>query len=97
MCLAIPGRLVEILDPIHYLAKVEVGGVRRTINFGLLAEEGVQIGDYVLIHIGFAMSKIDANEAEATIRFLEDLGEYQNDSSTPEEIDSFEVSHEIHR
>ena len=77
MCLAIPGKIVEIVDAANCLAKVEVSGVRRQINYGLLADDGVQVGDYVLIHVGFAMSKIDEQEAEETMRLLEDLGHYQ--------------------
>ena len=77
MCLAIPGKIVEIVDEANFLAKVEVSGVRRQINYGLLADDGVQVGDYVLIHVGFAMSKIDAQEAEETLRLLEELGHYQ--------------------
>ena len=78
MCLAIPGKIVEIVDEADCLAKVEVSGVRRQIHYGLL-EEGVEVGDYVLIHVGFAMSKIDAQEAKETLRLLEELGEYQDE------------------
>jgi hydrogenase expression/formation protein HypC len=77
MCLGVPGRIVDIVDQANYIAKVDVGGVKRNINFGLLADEGVQVGDYVLIHVGFAMSKIDEQEAEETLRFLQDLGQLQ--------------------
>jgi hydrogenase expression/formation protein HypC len=77
MCLAIPGKIVEIVDEANFLAKVEVSGVRRQIHYGLLADDGVQVGDYVLIHVGFAMSTIDAQEAEETLRLLEELGHYQ--------------------
>jgi len=77
MCLAIPGKIVEIVDEANTLAKVEVSGVRRQIHYGLLADDGLQVGDYVLIHVGFAMSRIDAKEAEETLRLLEELGQYQ--------------------
>jgi hydrogenase expression/formation protein HypC len=77
MCLAIPGKIVEIVDAANFLAKIEVSGVRRQINYGLLADDGLQLGDYVLIHVGFAMSKIDGKEAEETLRLLEELGHYQ--------------------
>ncbi len=66
MCLAIPGQIVEIVDEPNPLAKVEVAGVRRTVNIGLL--DGVGPGDWVLIHVGFALSKIDEEEAHATLR-----------------------------
>lgn len=79
MCLAIPGQIVEIIDEAEFIAKVDVSGVRRNIHYGLLADEGLQVGDYVLIHVGFAMSKIDAAEAEETLRLLEELGEYQQE------------------
>ncbi len=77
MCLGIPGRIVEILDEEDLmLAKADVGGVRRNINIGLVHHDGerVEVGDWVLIHVGFAMSKIDEAEANATRQFLETLG-----------------------
>lgn len=77
MCLAIPGRIVEIVDKENHLAKVEVGGIRRNINLGLLADTEVKPGDYVLIHVGFAMSKIDEQEAAETLRLLHELGNYE--------------------
>jgi len=79
MCLAIPGKIVEIVDAGNRIAKVEVGGVKRNINIGMLAEDETHIGDYVLIHVGFAMSKVDEQEAEETLRVLKELGEYQNE------------------
>ncbi len=77
MCLAIPGQIVEFVDEPHHIAKAEVAGVRRNVNVGLLAEgpDAVGIGDWVLIHVGFAMSKIDEAEATATREFLLKLGE----------------------
>jgi hydrogenase expression/formation protein HypC len=77
MCLAIPGRVVEIVDEAGRIAKVEVGGVRRNVNVALL--DAVGVGDYVLIHVGFAMSKIDEREAVETLRLLEELGSYQDE------------------
>jgi hydrogenase expression/formation protein HypC len=77
MCLAIPGQIVEMLDEQNRLAKVDVAGVQRTINVGLLDEDGggVETGDWVLIHVGFAISKVDEEEAEATLKLLEGMGE----------------------
>ncbi|HVL97606.1 MAG TPA: HypC/HybG/HupF family hydrogenase formation chaperone [Solirubrobacteraceae bacterium] len=77
MCLGIPGQIVEWVDPEHHIAKAEVSGVRRAINVGLLSggPDAVDVGDWVLIHVGFAMSKIDEAEAEATRAFLVELGE----------------------
>jgi hydrogenase expression/formation protein HypC len=76
MCLAIPGQILEIVDDANRLAKVDVAGVRRTVNVGLLdAEgEGVVPGDWVLIHVGFALSKVDEEEAVATRKLLEGMG-----------------------
>jgi hydrogenase expression/formation protein HypC len=76
MCLAIPGRIIEIVDEDLQLAKAEVGGVRRNINIGLVHGDGerVEIGDWVLIHVGFAMSKIDEAEARRTLQALEQIG-----------------------
>ena len=74
MCLGIPGQIVEFVEPQHHIAKVDVSGVRRNVNVGLLAGE-VDIGDWVLIHVGFALSKIDEEEAGATVAFLESLGD----------------------
>jgi hydrogenase expression/formation protein HypC len=72
MCLAIPGRILELVDDANRLAKVDVAGVQRTINVGLL--DGAEPGDWVLIHVGFALSKVDEDEAEATIKLLEGMG-----------------------
>lgn len=81
MCLAIPGQVVEIVDEANRLAKVEVAGVRRTVNVGLLDEGpggGASPGDWVLIHVGFALSKVDEEEARSTLRLLEQMGsEYE--------------------
>jgi hydrogenase expression/formation protein HypC len=76
MCLAIPGQIVEIVDEANRLAKVDVAGVQRTINIGLLDDDdgGVQPGEWVLIHVGFALSKVDEEEAEATLKLLEGMG-----------------------
>jgi hydrogenase expression/formation protein HypC len=76
MCLAIPGKIVEIVDAENQIAKVEVGGVKRNINIGMLGEDEVRVGDYVLIHVGFAMSKVDEQQAEETMRVLKEIGEF---------------------
>jgi hydrogenase expression/formation protein HypC len=75
MCLGIPGEVVEILDDRPDLAKVDVSGVRRAINIGLLEDEQLEPGDWVLIHVGFALSKIDEQEAKAALDFLEGIGQ----------------------
>ena len=80
MCLAIPGKVIEIVDEEKQIAKVEVSGVRRNVNIGLLAgDERPEFGDYVLIHVGFALSKIDEAEAMETLRMLEGLGQAYTD------------------
>lgn len=92
MCLAIPGQVVEFVDETHHLAKVDVSGVRRTVNVALLAEDpdGVSIGDWVLIHVGFALSKIDEAEAKATIDFLLELGKPFEDELADYEASTIE-------
>ncbi len=82
MCLGIPGQIVEWVDTEHHIAKAEVSGVRRNVNAALLAEgpDAVDVGDWVLIHVGFAMSKIDEEQAKATLEFLVELGDpYQEE------------------
>lgn len=79
MCLAIPGKIVEIVDEENSIAKVEVGGVRRNVNVGMLDREEATVGNYVLIHVGFAMTKIDEQEAMETLRVLEEIGQYQDE------------------
>ena len=74
MCLGIPGQIVELLAEHEHLAKVDVSGVGRTINIGLLEDERLAPGDWVLIHVGFAMSKIDEEEARLALEGLQLLG-----------------------
>ena len=80
MCLGIPGEVVELLPDRPDLAKVDVSGVRRVINIGLLEDQVVEPGDWVLIHVGFALSRIDEAEAAATYALLEQMGaEYETE------------------
>lgn len=76
MCLAIPGRIVEIVDAVNQIAKVDVVGVRRNINVGLVSadEGGIAPGDWVLVHVGFAISRIDEEEAQSTLELLQMMG-----------------------
>jgi len=76
VCLAIPGQVIEMVDPDNRLAQVEVAGVRRNVNVGLLDSDGGSVGpgDWVLIHVGFAISQIDEEEARATRDLLERMG-----------------------
>ena len=79
MCLAIPGQIVEIVDEQNRLARVDVAGVLRNVNIGLLDGDGdgagAVPGDWVLIHVGFAMSRVDEDEARATLGLLQQMGE----------------------
>ena len=82
MCLAIPGRIVELVDPANSVARVDVAGVKRNVSIGLLDADGhgPGPGDWVLIHVGFAISQIDEAEAIATRRLLEQMGaEYEQE------------------
>jgi len=81
MCLGIPGQLVEVLDLAEQRAIAEVDGVRREINIGLVLGEagGIKVGDWVLIHVGFALSKIDEEEAARTLSFIKMLGSVYDD------------------
>ena len=76
MCLAIPGQVVEFVDEPNRLARVDVAGVVRSVNVGLLDRdgEGARPGDWVLIHVGFALSKVDEEEAKATLELLQGMG-----------------------
>lgn len=76
MCLAIPGQIIEVVDSENRLAKVDVAGVKRNVNIGLLDAdgEGVGPGDWVLIHVGFAISQVDEEEARSTRDLLERMG-----------------------
>jgi hydrogenase expression/formation protein HypC len=79
MCLGIPGEVIEILADRPDLARVDVSGVKRAINIGLLEDEDLKPGDWVLIHVGFALSKIDEGEAKAAMEFLESIGKAYDD------------------
>jgi hydrogenase expression/formation protein HypC len=79
MCLGIPGQIITIVDERLQTAKVDVSGVKRTVSIALLAEEGVTPGEWVLIHVGFAMSKIDESEAQETMKLLQGMGQAYTD------------------
>ena len=83
MCLGIPGQIVEISNVEHKLAIVNVGGVRRKVNIACIVDEEHSpascVGDWVLIHVGFAMSRIDEKEAKRTIALLTEMGEVQTE------------------
>ena len=79
MCLGIPGRIVAITDEGRQMAMAEISGVRREVNVACIAEGPLEalVGEWALIHVGFAMSRIDPDEAERTLQALRDLGEAQ--------------------
>ena len=89
MCLGIPGQVVQIVDLDEHKAIADVDGVRREINVGLVMGDagGISVGDWVLIHVGFAMSKIDEEEAARTLSFLKEMDEVWFD-----ELDQFRES-----
>jgi len=89
MCLGIPGQVVEIISAEEHKAVAEVDGVRREINVGLVMGDvgGLNVGDWVLIHVGFAMTKIDEEEAARNLAWLKELG-----SVYDEEITQFKES-----
>jgi hydrogenase expression/formation protein HypC len=74
MCLGIPGQIIDFVDEENSIARAEVSGVRRNVNVGLLRGEGIGPGDWVLIHVGFAMSKLDEQEAQITLKLLHEMG-----------------------
>jgi hydrogenase expression/formation protein HypC len=83
MCLGIPGRIVDITHAGNRLALVDVLGVQREINIAFIVDEqhpvAACVGDWVLVHVGFAMGRIDAREAELTLQVLRELGDAQNE------------------
>ncbi|WP_198244307.1 HypC/HybG/HupF family hydrogenase formation chaperone [methane-oxidizing endosymbiont of Gigantopelta aegis] len=83
MCLGIPGQIVEIIDYEQLLAKVDVSGVKRQVNIACVVDENHPpescVGDWVLVHVGFAMSRIDEDEAQKTLALLSELGEVQQE------------------
>ncbi len=83
MCLAIPGKILEFIPETHHTALVEVAGVRRRVDLGLLEDEQPQPGDWVLIHVGFALSKISEEDALDQMKTLRMLGE---DKAAMEEV-----------
>lgn len=92
MCLGIPGRVIEIIDRDSMMGVVDVSGVRRKVNLACVAPPGeldTVVGEWVLVHVGFAMSTIDADEAAATLKALEELGEAM------EEIEAIKASNEM--
>ncbi len=84
MCVGIPAQVVEILPAEKKAAIVEVEGVRREVSLVIVLDDGVKVGDWVLLHVGFAMSLIDTEAAEAQLKFLRSIGPLYDD-----EVESF--------
>jgi hydrogenase expression/formation protein HypC len=83
MCLGIPGRIIEITDSDNLMAKVDVAGVKRPVNIACIVDQdhpaSACVGDWVLVHVGFAMSRINEDEAQKTLALLSELGEVQDE------------------
>jgi hydrogenase expression/formation protein HypC len=75
MCLGIAGQIIEFLSESRDLARANVFGAERVVNVGLVENEGLKPGDWVLIHVGFAIAKMDEGEAKASMAFLQGMGE----------------------
>ncbi|MEM8603377.1 MAG: HypC/HybG/HupF family hydrogenase formation chaperone [Cyanobacteria bacterium P01_H01_bin.121] len=92
MCLGIPGQILEITDPVQKLALVEIGGVRRPVNIACIVDDDHPvescIGDWILVHVGFAMNRIDAKEAQITLDLLMEMAAVQKELAG--ELDSVE-------
>ena len=86
MCLGIPGQIIEISDPVRLLAKVDISGIQRQVNIACIVSDQHTaedcVGDWVLVHVGFAMSIIDEDEAQKTLQILAELGEVQQELDT---------------
>ncbi len=89
MCLGIPGQVIDLIDSEQMMARVDVAGVKRPVNIACIVNEqhppDACIGDWVLVHVGFAMSRIDAAEAEQTLAILAELGDLQEEQAAMRE------------
>lgn len=85
MCLGIPGQIVEIIDTSELMAKVDISGIQRAVNIACIVSDNHRVedclGDWVLVHVGFAMSRINEEEAQKTLELLRELGEMQDELS----------------
>ena len=83
MCLAIPGQITQITDPDLLLAIVDVGGIKRPVNIACIVDEAHPVescvGDWVLVHVGFALNRIDPDEAAETLRMLAEMADFQDE------------------
>jgi hydrogenase expression/formation protein HypC len=99
MCLAIPAQLIEYLDEERQFARVELGGVRRRVNTMLLTgPDAAEVGDYVLVHVGFAMSRISEAEAQKTLSMLEQMGSaFTDEMAQLSESEALTVEEQMNR
>ena len=83
MCLGIPGQIIKITNAADLMATVEISGIQRAVNIACIVTEDhpaeACVGDWVLVHVGFAMSRIDEEEAQKTLELLSELGEMQDE------------------
>jgi hydrogenase expression/formation protein HypC len=90
MCLGIPGQIQSILDPVNQLAMVDIGGVQRAVNIACIVDEehpvSACVGDWVLVHVGFAMNRIDPDEAAETLALLDEIATTEAISDQPSAI-----------
>lgn len=92
MCVGIPAQIIEVGDPERHTATVDVEGVQREVNTIMVDDEGLVAGEWVLLHVGFAMSKIDEDEAAETLDFMRILGSVYDD-----EVDAFSLDIPVRR
>lgn len=92
MCVGIPGQIVNIVDVATDSATVDIGGTRRVVNISCVLGEGRShadcVGEWVLVHVGFAMSRIDEDEAIKTLELLQELGEMSQEMAFMQGTDS---------
>jgi hydrogenase expression/formation protein HypC len=92
MCLGIPGQITEIIDADNLIAKVDVGGVKREVNIACIVDDTHTVadcvGDWVLVHVGFAMSRLDEEESARTLALLAELGDMQAELDMMRQMES---------
>ena len=88
MCLGVPAQIVDFAKAAQNIATVSISGVNREISVDLMLDEPLEVGDWVLVHVGFALAKLDADEAAATLDQIKRLG----GNTFEDELDSFTTS-----
>ncbi|MGQ0604512.1 MAG: HypC/HybG/HupF family hydrogenase formation chaperone [Anaerolineales bacterium] len=82
MCISIPGQIVEIIDPVHRLAHVEISGQKRMVNLGLLSPNEGMVGEWVLVQAGLAVQRISPDEAHSALEFLRELDQLYEEAKS---------------